>query len=112
MAATSFRLTCSRMGQVIRIAPGESLTVGRVGGGADVGLPDMCVGRRQLRLTNSDGVLTLEDLRPRQSMLLNGERFPFGCSRGLKPGDRLDFRGYSFVVSPESALVTATQPPT
>jgi hypothetical protein len=96
--ATTYNLRCGETAQSIRIAPDESVVVGRDPKNCDIVLGGTGVSRIHVRLTNRGGQLMMEDLKPRQHMVLNGEIVPFCDHRQLMPGDLLAFCGYGFVV--------------
>jgi predicted component of type VI protein secretion system len=106
-----YQLRCLLTHLCIRVAAGQSLTVGRSPEVVDVCIPDPNVSRQHLRLGNQGGRLTLEDLNPRQQMILNGKHLPFLQSFELSPGDRLEFSGYCFLVEALPASTVDTRGP-
>lgn len=76
------------------LRPGATV-IGREG---DISLIDGKISRRHAQVTNTDGVLALEDLGSSNGTKLNGTALAAGEKQALKGGDRISFAGVELAV--------------
>ena len=109
MEPATFLLRCLNARHDMRLAPGQSLVVGR-GELADIVLPYPAVSRRQFRLTNEGGRLIIRDLFARSGTCVNGHYIRDDDPQELVAGDHVDFCELLFVVETELAGHADQQP--
>ena len=89
----------------IELSPGDT-TLGR-GPKNTVVLDDALVSRNHAKMNVQKGVITIEDLRSANGVLVNGERIE--QTRTLSNGDRVVLGQQSFTISVQSAAVSRTE---
>ena len=99
MESATFILKCDEIEEVLRIAPGQSVVVGRHPD-TDLVLDRAAVSRQHLGLVNDGSKLQLNVLQARGGVLVNNKYVGESCE--LVPGDRLNVCELILVVAIES----------
>jgi hypothetical protein len=98
--ARAYRCRGPRDGWSFTIAEGGTVIVGRSAELSDVAIPFTALARQDTRFRNENGILTVECMSRRGSLLVNGECIPMQGRWPLRPGDEIILLGkdVAFVV--------------